>query len=117
LDQIFTFWFPLAPRTAFKDVLELPPAHVLIATPERTEIKPYWKLDYPQAHDAAAFDNRSETAIAEELRALLLDATKIRLRADVAVGSYLSGGLDSSLVTAAASRLAGTRLHSFSVNF
>jgi asparagine synthase (glutamine-hydrolysing) len=117
LDQIFTFWFPLAPRTPFKNISELPPAHVLMVTPQKIEIRRYWQLEYPHAEDAGALDARSETAIAEELRALLKDATAIRLRADVPVGSYLSGGLDSSIVTAQAKALAPSRLSTFSVTF
>ena len=69
LDQIFTFWFPLGPRTPFKDIQELPPAHVLIAEGDNVTVRPYWKLDYPDAADAGAWDNRSEADIAEELRA------------------------------------------------
>ena len=116
LDQIFTFWFPLAPRTIFKDVLELPPAHVLIARPDHFELRPYWTLQFPDAADAGD-DSRNEDDIAGEVRELLTDATRIRLRSDVPVGSYLSGGLDSSLVTAIASRLAPGRLRTFSVRF
>ena len=116
LDQIFTFWFALAPRTIFKDILELPPAHVLIARPDHVETRRYWSLGFPDAAEAGG-DARSETVIAEEVRALLTDATRIRLRSDVPVGSYLSGGLDSSLVTALASQLAPDRLRTFSVRF
>ena len=54
LDQIFTFWFPLAPRTPFKDISELPPAHVLIAEGDSVTVRPYWRLDYPDAADADA---------------------------------------------------------------
>ena len=59
----------------------------------------------------------ARTQIAEEVRALLIDATRIRLRSDVPVGSYLSGGLDSSIVAAIAGRLAPERLRTFSVRF
>jgi len=117
LDQIFTFWFPLAPRTIFKGIAELPPAHVLIATPDTIDVRRYWRLEFPDAEDKAGWDARGETEIADELRALLSDATRIRLRADVPVGSYLSGGLDSSIVTAVAKRIVPDRLHSFSVTF
>jgi asparagine synthase (glutamine-hydrolysing) len=116
LDQIFTVWFPLAPRTIFRNVRELPPGHTLIASDAGIAIRRYWELDYPDAEEFAD-DTRSECAIAEELRDLLTDATRIRLRADVPVGSYVSGGLDSSIVTAIAKTLAPGRLHSFSVTF
>jgi asparagine synthase (glutamine-hydrolysing) len=118
LDQVFTLWFPLAPRTPFKDVLELPPGHLMLATAGgEVVVRPYWRLSYPDAADAAGLDGRSEGEIAEELRDLLLDATRIRLRADVPVGAYLSGGLDSSIIAAAVHRLVPDRLRTFSVTF
>lgn len=117
LDQIFTFWFPLAPRTSFKDVLELPPAHLLIARPDRITVRRYWRLQYPEAGDDNALNGNGEEAIGEELRELLLDATRIRLRADVPVGAYLSGGLDSSIIAAMSNELAPARLQTFSMTF
>ena len=117
LDQIFTFWFSLAPRTSFKNIFELPPAHVLIAEGDRMTTRPYWKLTYPDAGDVRAWDNRDEVDIAQELRTLLLDATTIRLRSDVPVGAYLSGGLDSSIVAAAVKEIRPNRLRTFSVTF
>lgn len=117
LEQIFTFWFPLAPRTSFKGIAELPAAHMLIVEHGRTVIKPYWQLDYPHADDMGTLDNRPEAVIREELRDLLLDATRIRLRADVPVGAYLSGGLDSSIITAAVKHIQPERLRTFSVTF
>ena len=117
LDQIFTFWFPLAPRTPFKDVFELPPAHVLIARPDRVVVRRYWSLKYPDAGDDRALNDCSEHAIAEDLRELLLDATRIRLRSDVPVGAYLSGGLDSSIIAAMVNKIVPARLQTFSVTF
>jgi asparagine synthase (glutamine-hydrolysing) len=117
LDQIFTFWFPLAPRTAFKNVFELPPAHLLIATPDEVAVRPYWRLDYPDAGDRGGLDGRAEREIGDELRALLLDATRIRLRSDVPVGAYLSGGLDSSIIAAMVHEIVPERLRTFSVTF
>ncbi|HML14234.1 MAG TPA: asparagine synthase (glutamine-hydrolyzing) [Xanthobacteraceae bacterium] len=117
LDQIFTFWFPLAPRTAFKDIDELKPAHVLIADAHGMVVRPYWRLDYPRLGEEGPHDARAEAALADEVEHLLLDATRIRLRADVPVGAYLSGGLDSSLVAAAAKRFVAERLRTFSLTF
>jgi asparagine synthase (glutamine-hydrolysing) len=117
LDQIFTFWFPLAPRTAFKGIEELKPAHVLIADAQGTVVRPYWALDYPRLGEEGPHDARAEADLAEQIEHLLLDATRIRLRADVPVGAYLSGGLDSSLVAAAAKRFVPERLRTFSLTF
>lgn len=115
LDQIFTFWFPLAPRTAFKNISEIPPAHVLLVQNGHVELRRYWRLDYPDAEDLV--DQHDENEIAEELRYLLSDATRIRLRSDVPVGAYLSGGLDSSILTAIVNKIAPDRLQTFAVMF
>ncbi len=115
LDQIFTFWFPLAPRTAFRNIEELPPGHMLLVENGRATMRQYWRLQYPLSGQET--DQRSEEDIAEELRALLIDATRLRLRSDVPVGAYLSGGLDSSILTAVINRLAPEQLRSFSVRF
>ena len=117
LDQMFTFWFPLAPRTPFRDIAELPPGHVLVATGKGVTTRQYWRFQYPDAAEDRPVSPAEETRIAEEVRALLLDAVKIRLRADVPVGAYLSGGLDSSITTAAIRTFVPDRLRSFSVAF
>jgi asparagine synthase (glutamine-hydrolysing) len=117
LDQMFTFWFPLAPRTPFKDIAELPPAHVLVATAQGISSKPYWRFEYPDASEDRPVSPAEEARISEEVRALLLDAVRIRLRADVPIGAYLSGGLDSSITTAAIRKFVPTQLRSFSVAF
>ena len=113
LDQIFTFWCTLAPRTAFRAIQELPPGHSLIAENGEVKLRPYWQLSF----DAESAPERSEAAYVEELRDLLLDATRIRLRADVPVGAYLSGGIDSTVIASLAKECAGTRLKTFSVAF
>jgi asparagine synthase (glutamine-hydrolyzing) len=112
LDQIFTLWAPIAPRTAFRNILELEPGQLMICEGKRTELRSYWTLDYPDADHA--YDPKPKE---EELRALLTDAVRIRMRADVPVGAYLSGGLDSSLITALAAPMAPTGLNTFSVTF
>jgi asparagine synthase (glutamine-hydrolysing) len=115
LDQIFTLWAPLAPRTAFADIQELEPASVMMVEPERIVTRRYWSLDFPPRGAVAAVTN--ETDAAEQVRALLTDAVRLRIRADVPVGSYLSGGLDSSFVSALAAGMAPQGLDTFSVTF
>jgi asparagine synthase (glutamine-hydrolysing) len=115
LDQIFTLWCPIPPRTAFRGIHELPPGHMMIVRDGHRTIRPWWQLSYPDRADAPP-TGRPEDRV-EELRALLSDATRIRLRADVPVGAYLSGGLDSSLIAALATRHATQGLKTFSLTF
>lgn len=112
IDQIFTFWAPVPPRTVFKHVSELLPGHSMSIDAGGCRVYPYWRPDYPAS--AAPVDPQRRS---EELLDLLVDATRLRLRSDVPVGAYLSGGLDSSVVTAMAKGLAGSRIHTFSVTF
>ena len=114
LDQVFTFWVILPPRTAFKNICQLPPGHSLVLQNGRLRIYEYWNVDY-SADDASSEDR--EKQLTEDLLNLLLDATSIRLRSDVPVGAYLSGGLDSAVITALTHRLVGDRLRTFSVSF
>ena len=113
LDQIFTYWAPLGSRTPFDGVKQLAPGEMLIVTAGRTESHRYWRWTYPERD---GFVQGEPDALAEELHDLLLDATRIRLRADVPVGAYLSGGLDSSALAALMSKC-GADLRTFSVGF
>lgn len=117
LGQVFTFWFPLAPSTIFKDVLELPPGSSLVVENGNVRLDRYWALEFSEAALNAGSMDGHEARYCEELQDLLLDATRIRLRADVPVGAYLSGGLDSSIVSAIAHGLIGSSLDTFSVSF
>ena len=111
--QILTFWTTLSPRTAFRGVQSLPPAHTLRLADGHISIRRYWSLDFREEERPG----RSVEDAAHELFALLVDATRLRLRADVPVGAYLSGGLDSS-TTAAIVRLYTERsLCTFGIGF
>lgn len=112
LQEVFTFWSAQSPRAIFKGIAELPPGHYLLASPEKFEIQPYWQ---PQFDPPAA--PRPAQEYLEQLEALLIDAARIRLRADVPVGAYLSGGLDSSLVAALIRRYGQSELETFSIAF
>lgn len=114
LDQVFTFWVTLAQRTAFRNIWQLPPGHSMVVENGQVRVSEYWRLDYPPQEELRAGD---EERLAEELLSLLVDATRVRLRSDVPVGTYLSGGLDSSLITALTRTLAGERLRSFGISF
>jgi asparagine synthase (glutamine-hydrolysing) len=112
LDQIFTFWVTLPPYTAFKNIRQLPPGHSMVVQDGLARVSPYWQLDY--AMEPAV---ECEKQLCEELLALLQDATRIRLRSDVPVGAYLSGGLDSTVIASLTGSTVGNRLRTFSVSF
>jgi len=112
LNQLFTFWTPLPPATAFEGILELPPGHNLIVENGRVRTERYWQLDYDP--DPRPMD---EAECAGQLLELLADATRLRLRSDVPVGAYLSGGLDSSVTTALVKQSTNAHLCTFSLAF
>ena len=114
MDQVFTFWSTIPPRTAFRDICQLPPGHSLTVRNNKVQTRQYWSTPY--VHDEAPC-NGNLRPLAEELLHLLEDATKIRLRSDVPVGAYLSGGMDSTVTTALVGKIAGERLRSFSITF
>lgn len=112
LREVFTYWSPLSPHSIFQGIQELPPGHWMIARNGQISITPYWHLDFmPESQARTANDYQ------EELEALLIDATRIRLRADVPVGAYLSGGLDSSITTAIIQTYNKNHLNTFSISF
>ncbi|MBI4845988.1 MAG: asparagine synthase (glutamine-hydrolyzing) [Candidatus Omnitrophica bacterium] len=114
IEQLFTFWATLPPDTVFKNVFELPPAHYMIAKSGVLTTRRYWDLDFSASE---ALSNRSEEAVADEFLSLLKDSIKLRLRADVPVAAYLSGGIDSSFITALVKKYFNNQLKTFSVAF
>jgi asparagine synthase (glutamine-hydrolysing) len=114
LGQIFTFWANIPPRTVFRGVSELPPGSLLVAENGSLRIQTYWKHAFP---DRNGYEDRPEAWWTERLRELLHDATALQLRADVPVGSYLSGGLDSSIIAALVKKHHNPGLSTFSVGF
>ncbi|MBC8876203.1 MAG: asparagine synthase (glutamine-hydrolyzing) [Planctomycetes bacterium] len=110
LNQLFTFWSPLPPTTVFDNIFELPPGHNLIVEDGRLRVGQYWQLEYDPTP-------KDEQHCAEQLLELLLDATRLRLRSDVPVGAYLSGGLDSTVTTALIKQATDAHLRTFSITF
>lgn len=115
LDQIFTLWAPIPPRTAFRNVFELEPGSLMVCDRQGRRSRSWWQLDFPDAEELPpAVDEAEKVA---ELAALMEDATRIRLRADVPVGACLSGGLDSAITASLAAELVPGSLETFSLGF
>jgi len=113
ISQVFTFWSAQAPDTIFDGVLSLPAGHLLVLENGSTEVRKYWDWQFPQGIAAA----RPIEDEARELRELLVDSVRLQLRADVPVGAYLSGGLDSSIVTTLIKHFTDAPLRTFSLTF
>jgi asparagine synthase (glutamine-hydrolysing) len=112
LSQIFTFWTAITPNTPFKGIYELPPGHFATCSRKGLVIEKFWELSFnpPESklsvHDAM-----------EQFHELFSDAVRIRLRADVEVAAYLSGGLDSSTTVAYIKDIEPGILNTFSIGF
>jgi asparagine synthase (glutamine-hydrolysing) len=115
LDELFTYWCTIPPTTLFRNVHELPPGHSMTVDAGGIATRPYWDLQFAQS--PAFVDPCHEESYADQLLDLLADATKIRLRSDVPVGAYLSGGLDSTITTALVQKVANAKLRTFSISF
>jgi asparagine synthase (glutamine-hydrolysing) len=110
LDQVFTFWGARAPRTVFRDVQSLEPGAFAEWRDGTLTLGQYYELSYAEDRDEPA-------DAVETLDRLMHDVVAVRLRADVPVGGYLSGGVDSSITCAVAAELSPHQLRTFSVTF
>jgi asparagine synthase (glutamine-hydrolysing) len=102
-------------ETLYEGVSQIPPGHYMLATPGYTQLHRYWDFNYPAANGAEPLIADQEYV--ERLRATLDDAVRLRLRADVPVGCYLSGGLDSCAVIGLASQHLTKPIRAFTLTF
>ncbi len=112
LSQIYTFWTSITPNTAFKDIHELPPGHSMTCSKNGIHIEKYWELDFSKVNLSIKLKEAQE-----QFHELFSDAVRIRLRADVEVAAYLSGGLDSSGTVSYIKDIEPGVLNTFSIGF
>jgi len=110
LDETFTFWAPRPPRTAFAGIASLEPGTYGILKDGALWLRRYYELDYPEAGE-------EPVDVIEQLDELMLRSVGMRMRADVAVGAYVSGGLDSSITASLAASASPQTLRTFSITF
>ncbi len=116
LDQVLSLPGAISPQTLFRNIQSLPSGHYLTVKDNEVAVREYWDLDYPLAADST--DGRPEQYYSETLRDRLEQSVRYRLQADVPVGFFLSGGLDSSLIAAMIQRVSpDVQRHSFSISF
>lgn len=114
LNQIFTFWSTLQSRTIFKNINKIPAGHYMIVSKKGLAIRPYWSLTFPVEGEETKISLEDATG---QLDQLYKNAVMLRLRSDVPVGAYLSGGIDSSITTAYIRDLFPDIFRSFSIGF
>jgi len=110
LDNFLTFEYIASPLSIFEKIYKLPPAHWLLYRDGQVRIEKYWQLQYRAS-------SKTEDELAEEFLYLFQDAVKLRLMSDVPLGSFLSGGLDSSSIVAMMRRSAPNSVKTFSIGF
>jgi asparagine synthase (glutamine-hydrolysing) len=112
--QMSMLWVTIPPRTTFKGVEELGPGRMLVVEDGKLKVHQYWRHRFP---DAGHYEDKPLSYWTESIREKLHDATKLQLRSDVPVATYLSGGLDSSIISSLVKRYHNNDLITFSVAF
>lgn len=114
LDQIFSLWANVPPRTVFEGISELPAGSMMIVENNEKKIRKYWEIEFPNEAD---YEDKGYDYYIKKTQEHLYDSTTIRLRADVPVASYLSGGIDSSIIASLVKKHHNNDLVTFSVAF
>jgi asparagine synthase (glutamine-hydrolysing) len=111
LDQVFTFWTTLSPNTIFQNIYEIPAGHYAIYKNGNLHTQPYWNLNFSIKRNIGFIEAK------EQFASLFKDSIALRMRADVPVAAYLSGGIDSTATTAFIKKMFPGALHTFSIRF
>jgi asparagine synthase (glutamine-hydrolysing) len=111
IDHYLTYQYVPHPMTIYRGVRKLKPGHFAIYRAEHFEERRFWNVDWSRSHDLT----RSQTI--EAIRETFIDSVRVRLRSDVPLGAFLSGGIDSSLVASVAQRELKEPLRTFAIGF
>ena len=112
MHHFLTYQYVPGPLTIFKNIKKLPPAHSLILKNGNITLERYWNLSYKKDPDC-----KSVESCCEKLMSVFTDAVKTRLRSDVPLGAFLSGGIDSSATVAVMSKLMNRPVKTFTIGF
>ena len=112
VDDYLAYGYIPAPRSIYKSISKLPQAHILVWESGSLHTSCYWAPSFPES--PLKID---EDEAVQQLRSLIEDSIRLRLRSDVPVGAFLSGGIDSSLMVSLAAQQSEQTLSTFSVGF
>lgn len=115
VSDFLSLGYILTPKSIFKNIYKLPAAHAAWLDPAdmRLDIREYWDIKPAFTAEREPYDNRARQAFTD----LFHEAVKVRLHADVPLGAFLSGGVDSAAVVAAMARTSSTPVHAFCIGF
>ncbi|MCA9133919.1 MAG: asparagine synthase (glutamine-hydrolyzing), partial [Planctomycetales bacterium] len=111
VDKFLTYQYVPHPHSIYASANKLPPGHLAVVRDGRMAVQRYWQVDWTHESDIG------EPEAASRLDELLRDSIHLRLRSDVPLGAFLSGGIDSSLVVSLAQQQLDQPLHTFSIGF
>ena len=114
ISEYFTFWTALSPNTAFEGIYEVPPGSYMTVNSNGKKLSRYWELPIIKPN---GYRYKKAKVAAEDFENIFSDAVRLRLRADVPVAAYLSGGIDSSLTTSFIKEISPDNLQTFSIGF
>ena len=110
LDHYFTYLYVPSPKTIFRGIYKLPPAHYMMVSKNDVSIQKYWDLNFKT-------NSYDESTAIEMIYKELCEAVRVRLRSDVPLGAFLSGGIDSSTITSIMSKYSEEPVKTVSVAF
>lgn len=113
LVQFWTYGYATGARTIYSQIRRILPGHFAVWKDGEFREQEYWDCHFGMTGDATC----SLDTLADELESLLCDSIRLRLIADVPVGLFLSGGIDSSLIAALTKKIAGVEINSFTIGF
>lgn len=127
LDLFLTYQYVPHPGSMLSGFQKLPPAHVAVFEAGHLEVKRYWSPPYELENSNSGSNNNDEFLAGCEnwskkewqtsLRETLTDAVQLRMRSDVPLGSFLSGGIDSTIISGLMQQLSDRPVHTFSIGF
>lgn len=111
IDEYLTYQYIPHPRTIFSGIKKLPPGHLAVYEDGELDVKPYWQPDLNDEKNVTAAE------ASERLVELMTSSVQMRMRSDVPLGAFLSGGVDSSLIVALMQQASQQPIKTFTIGF
>ena len=116
IDQYMTYQYVPHPNCILKGFHKLPPASIAIFQDQRLSVEPYWRPPFEEPLNIES-NGSGSTELRKQLRETLTEAVRLRMRSDVPLGAFLSGGIDSTIIAGLMQSLSDKPIHTFSIGF